>query len=141
MHLALLEAEKSQGDIPVGAVLVSEKDDLLAAAHNRREMMSDPTAHAELEVLRAASSRLGDWRLSGTTLFVTLEPCVMCAGAIVESRVSRVVFGAWREGLGAAGSLYDILRDGRLGSPVEVIPGIRGEQAAALLTQYFAKLR
>ena len=141
MHLALLEAEKSQDDVPVGAVLVSKKGDLLAAAHNRREVNSDPTAHAELEVLRGAASRLGDWRLSGTTLFVTLEPCVMCAGAIVESRVSRVVFGAWRERHGAAGSLYDILRDGRLGPPVEVIPEIRAERAATLLTQYFDKLR
>lgn len=141
MHLALLEAEKSQDDVPVGAVIVSNEGEVLASAHNRREMKSDPTAHAELEVLRMASSIMGDWRLSGTTLFITLEPCVMCAGAIMEARVSRVVFGAWREGQGAAGSLYDILRDGRLGSPVEVIPGIRAESAAALLSRYFDKLR
>lgn len=141
MQLALLQAENSRNEVPVGAVLVSAKGELLAAAHNLREAKSDPTSHAEIEVLRTAARALGDWRLWGSTLFVTLEPCVMCAGAIVEAKVERVVFGAWREGLGAAGSLYDILRDGRLGTPIEVVPGVLSSRAGEILSQYFDKLR
>ncbi len=128
-------------EVPVGAVLVSPSGQVLASAHNQRERKSDPTSHAEIEVIRSAASALRDWRLEETTLYVTLEPCVMCAGAIVAARIPRVVFGAWDERAGAAGSIYDILRDARLGTPVEVVPGVLEPECTALLKQFFASRR
>lgn len=141
MHLALAEAKAAGDEVPVGAVLVSDEGEVLARAHNLRELNSDPTSHAEIEVIRLAGERLKDWRLENSTLFVTLEPCVMCAGAIVGSRIPRVVFGAWDERLGAAGSVYDILRDSRLGKPVEVIPGVLEVECTVLLKEFFASRR
>lgn len=141
MLQAIAEASQSGSDVPVGAVLVGPSGEILARAHNRKEELSDPTSHAEIEVIRGATSKLGDWRLENCTLVVTLEPCVMCAGAIVAARIPRVVFGAWDERVGAAGSIYDILRDSRLGRPVEVVPSVLEEQCQALLRNFFAEKR
>lgn len=141
MRQALLLAEQSGDEVPVGAVLVSTSGEVLASAHNLREAKSDPTSHAEIEVIRKAASDLADWRLENTTLFVTLEPCVMCAGAIVAARIPRVVFGAWDERVGAAGSIYDVLRDSRLGKPVEVIPGVLEQECSSLLKAFFEAKR
>lgn len=141
MHLALAEARKSGTDVPVGAVLVTGSGEVVAASHNQKEISHDPSSHAEIEVLRAAGSALGSWRLDELTLVVTLEPCVMCAGAIVAARIPRVVFGAFDERVGAAGSLYDVLRDPRLGKPVEVISGVLEQECSALLAEFFAAKR
>jgi tRNA(adenine34) deaminase len=139
MLAALASARKAltSGDVPVGAVLISESGDVLAVGRNERELHNDPTAHAEIVALRAAARNRGDWQLPGTTLVVTLEPCVMCAGAILAARVDRVVFGAWDEKAGAAGSVYDVLRDRRLNHRVEVFAGVRAAECAALLTDFF----
>lgn len=141
MHIALQVAAQSGDEVPVGAVLVSSSGEVLATAHNLREAKADPTSHAEIEVIRKAASDLSDWRLENTTLFVTLEPCVMCAGAIVAARIPRVVFGAWDERVGAAGSIYDVLRDSRLGKPVEVIPGVLEAESSELLKAFFEAKR
>jgi tRNA(adenine34) deaminase len=141
MHLALAEAKAAGEEVPVGAVLVSDEGEMLARAHNLRELKSDATSHAEMEVIRQAGERVRDWRLENATLFVTLEPCVMCAGAIVAARIPRVVFGAWDDRVGAAGSTYDILRDTRLGKPVEVISGILEAESTAILKEFFASRR
>lgn len=141
MHLALEEARKSGDEVPVGAVLVDSLGNVLASAHNLREQKNDPTSHAEIEVMRAAGAILHDWRLENTTLFVTLEPCVMCAGAIVAARIPRVVFGAWDSQVGASGSAYDILRDKRLGRPVEVHAGVLGAECGQLIQSFFAQKR
>ena len=141
MHIALQTAAQSGDEVPVGAVLVSANGEVLAVAHNLREAKNDPTSHAEIEVIRKASADLSDWRLEDTTLFVTLEPCVMCAGAIVAARIPRVVFGPWDERVGAAGSIYDVLRDSRLGKPVEVIPGVLEAECSALLKSFFEAKR
>ncbi|WP_264785714.1 tRNA adenosine(34) deaminase TadA [Aquiluna sp. KACHI24] len=141
MHIALEEAKAAGEEVPVGAVLVSDAGEVLASAHNQRESKSDPTSHAEIEVIRHAGDAAKDWRLENSTLFVTLEPCVMCAGAIVAARIPRVVFGAWDERVGAAGSVYDILRDPRLGKPVEVVAGILESECTAVLKEFFASRR
>jgi len=138
MRLALAEAEQAPAtrDVPVGAVVVRDGV-VIAARRNERELSGDPTAHAEVLALRDAAVAIGDWRLTGCTLVVTLEPCVMCAGAIVSARVPTVVFGAWDEKAGAAGSLYDVLRDRRLNHRVEVFPGVEAEASARLLLEFF----
>jgi tRNA(adenine34) deaminase len=143
MRVALAEAELAlgSGDVPVGAVLLDADGSVLAHAHNEREAVGDPTAHAEVLAIRRAAEVRGDWRLEGTTLVVTLEPCVMCAGAILAARIPRVVFGAWDEKAGAAGSVHDLLRDRRLPHRVEVTTGLLGEESAALLTRFFAERR
>ena len=141
MHLSLEQARLAGDEVPVGAVLVDQAGQVLASGHNLREQKNDPTSHAEIEVIRSAAAALGDWRLDNCTLFVTLEPCVMCAGAIVAARIPRVVFGAWDEKVGAAGSAYDILRDARLGSPVEVIPGVLEDQCSKVLKDFFESKR
>jgi tRNA(adenine34) deaminase len=128
-------------EIPVGAVLLDPAGTVIASAHNAREATADPTAHAEVLVLRAAGAALGSWQLSGCTLAVTLEPCTMCAGAIVLARVARVVFGAWDPKAGAAGSLWDVLRDRRLNHRPEVVGGVRAAECAALLDRFFAAKR
>jgi tRNA(adenine34) deaminase len=141
MHLAIQEAQKSGIDVPVGAVIVSGVGEILAVGHNQKEANSDASSHAEIEAIRAAGEKLGTWRLEDCTLVVTLEPCVMCAGAIVASRIQGVVFGAWDNKVGAAGSLYDILRDPRLGNPVEVVGGVLGQECSALLAKFFEARR
>ena len=125
------------GDVPVAAFVIDADGALIGSGRNERELRQDPTAHAEVLALREAATARGDWRLENTTLVVTLEPCVMCAGAIVAARVPRVVFGAWDEKAGAAGSVYDILRDRRLNHRVEVFAGVEAEECSSLLTEFF----
>lgn len=139
MGLALAEARRAPetGDVPIGAVVLGPDGGVLGAGRNEREAHGDPTAHAEVVAIREAAARLGSWRLDGCTLVVTLEPCTMCAGAIVLARVPRVVFGAWDEKAGAAGSVFDMLRERRLNHWVEVFPGVREEECAALLRDFF----
>ena len=142
MRRALAEAERclAHGDVPIGAV-VSRVDEVLAAAGNERELAGDPTAHAEILALRAAANAIGSWRLEGCTLTVTLEPCAMCAGAIVLARLDRVVFGAWDDKAGMAGSVADLLRHARLNHRPEVRGGVRAEDAAKRLQSFFALTR
>ncbi|WP_328458291.1 tRNA adenosine(34) deaminase TadA [Streptomyces sp. NBC_00386] len=140
MRLALDEARLAVqgGDVPVGAVVLSpDGTTVLAAGYNEREATGDPTAHAEVLALRRAAARLGEWRLSGCTLVVTLEPCTMCAGALVQSRVERVVYGARDEKAGATGSVWDVVRDRRLNHRPEVVEGVLAEECATLLTDFF----
>jgi tRNA(adenine34) deaminase len=125
------------GDVPVGAVVLAPDGVPLAGGPNQREALSDPTGHAEIVALRAAGDALGSWRLDGCTLVVTLEPCTMCAGAIVLARVARVVFGAWDPKAGAAGSTRDVLRDARLNHRVEVVGGVLEDECGALLRTFF----
>jgi tRNA(adenine34) deaminase len=144
MRAALVEAQIAMDvsdDVPVGAVIVNEQGEIIARGRNVRELSGDPTAHAEILAIREAAAKLGDWRLNGLTLVVTLEPCVMCAGAIQAARISRVVFGAWDEKVGASGSLYDLVRDKRLGTEIEVIPEILLEETSDQLKEFFAKKR
>ncbi|MBL1068198.1 tRNA adenosine(34) deaminase TadA [Streptomyces sp. 7-21] len=138
--LAQAEAARATADVPVGAVVLGPGGPVgepLATGRNEREATGDPTAHAEVLALRAAARRLGEWRLAGCTLVVTLEPCTMCAGASVLSRVDRVVYGAADAKAGAAGSLWDVLRDRRLNHRPEVIGGVLADDCAALLTSFF----
>jgi len=143
MGEALLEADLAplHGDVPVGCVILDEHGVELARDHNRREERADPTAHAELLALRAAAAKLGHWRLERSTAFVTLEPCPMCAGALVNARVGRVVYGARDPKAGALHSLFEIGRDPRLNHRFEVVPGVLAEEGAARLKAFFAKLR
>jgi len=143
MREALDEARATSdtGDVPVGAVVVGANGVLLGRGRNAREGTGDPTAHAELLALRAAASALGQWRLSGCTLFCTLEPCTMCAGALLLARVDRLVFGAWDPKAGAAGSVRDVVRDSRLNHRLEVVPGVLEPECSALLRDYFSRHR
>jgi tRNA(adenine34) deaminase len=129
------------GDVPVGAVVVSSSGVVIGEGRNEREVLGDPTAHAEVLALRQAASALGSWRLEGCTLVVTLEPCPMCAGALMLSRVSRLVLGAWDPKLGATGSVWDIVRDRRATHHVEVVGGVREEECSRLLLDFFAAHR
>ncbi|MGI8983019.1 MAG: nucleoside deaminase [Acidimicrobiales bacterium] len=142
MAIALEEARRAgeAGEIPVGAVLLVDGA-VVSRAGNRRERDSDPTAHAEILALRAAAAASGSWRLSGATLVVTLEPCPMCAGALVAARVERLVFGAANSDNGACGTLYNLCSDPRLNHEVSVVPGVQAEAAGALLTDFFAPRR
>jgi tRNA(adenine34) deaminase len=139
MRLALEQARiaAGHGDVPVGAVVIDEAGRVLAAAGNEREIRHDPTAHAELLALREASRRLRSWRLSGLTLVVTLEPCTMCAGALVLARVARLVFGAFDPKAGAVSSLFDVVRDPRLNHRVDVRSGVLEAECSALLKGFF----
>ena len=144
MTVALGEAVRAleTGDVPVGAIVVDSEGAVVGSGRNEREATGDPTAHAEIVALRDAATNSGSWNLSGHTLVVTLEPCVMCAGAILNSRIERVVFGAWDDKAGAAGSVFDLLRDRSLPIRVdEVVGGVLGEECAALLTGFFGELR
>jgi tRNA(adenine34) deaminase len=143
MRLALGEARQAleTGDVPVGAVVVSAAGTVLGRGRNAREAGGDPTAHAEMVALREAAAAVGGWRLSGCTLVVTLEPCTMCAGALVLARVERLVFGAADPKGGAAGSLWDVVRDRRLNHRPEVVSGVRAEEAADLLRGFFQRSR
>lgn len=143
MRLALEVAARAPtwGDVPVGAVVTTADGEVLATAANERERSGDPTAHAELLALRRAAVRAGSWRLSGTTLTVTLEPCTMCAGGLVLARVARCVFAAEDPKAGAAGSLWDVLRDRRLNHRVEVVGGVLADDAGVLLREFFATHR
>ena len=139
MRLALDEAAlaPAHGDVPVGAVVLGGSGEVLGTGHNDREGRGDPTAHAEVLALRAAAVSVGSWRLAGCTLVVTLEPCTMCAGAAVLSRVDRVVYGAVDPKAGAAGSLWDVLRDRRLNHRPEVVSGVLAKECGAVLVDFF----
>ena len=143
MRAALAQARLAftSDDVPVGAVLLDADGTVLAHARNERELLGDPTAHAEVLAIRRGAEVRGDWRLDDTTLVVTLEPCVLCAGAILQARIPRLVFGAWDEKAGAVGSVYDVLRDRRLPHRVEVVTGVLADESAALLAEFFAERR
>ena len=141
MIQALQLARQSGTEVPVGAMLMSAAGKIIASAVNDREASQDPTGHAEILALRAGGQVIGDWRLEGCTLIVTLEPCVMCSGAILEARISRVIFGAYDLRKGAAGSAYDLLRDARLGSGLEVIGGVLETECSELLSDFFGEQR
>jgi tRNA(adenine34) deaminase len=140
MRLALEQAARAadHGDVPIGAVLLSPSGEVVAAAGNRREVDADPTAHAEVLVLREAARTAGNWRLVGCTLVVTLEPCTMCAGALVLARVARLVFGAYDPKAGAVASLFDVVRDPRLNHRVDVRGGVLEAECGGLLSDFFA---
>lgn len=142
MGAALAQAARAEalGDVPVGAVIVREGE-IVAAAHNRRVVDRDPTAHAEMLAIRAAAEAIGDWRLTGCTLVVTLEPCCMCAGAIVLARLDRLLYGAPDPKAGAVETLFRLCTDGRLNHQVEVIGGVRAEECGRLLTAFFRRQR
>lgn len=139
--LALAGEASAADEIPVGAVVVDSAGRIIAEGRNAREETHDPTGHAEVEALRRAAASVGSWNLEGHTLVVTLEPCLMCAGAILQARIGRVVFGAWDDKAGAAGSMYDVLRDRRLPYRAEVVGGVEAEAATALLRDFFARKR
>lgn len=147
MRLAIAEAvaaasaDAGRADVPVGAVLVGPDGAVLATGRNERELHDDPTAHAEIVAMRAAATARGDWHLDDCTLVVTLEPCPMCAGAILAARIPRVVFGAWDDKAGAAGSVLDVLRERRLPRRSEVVAGVLEAECAALLTDFFGERR
>jgi tRNA(adenine34) deaminase len=149
MQAALDEAREagSHGDVPIGAVVTDASGKIIGRGHNQRELHGDPTGHAEIVALRSAAAELASrgmadgWRLEGCTLTVTLEPCAMCAGAIVLARIPRVVFGAWDPKAGAAGSVFDVLREPRLNHWVQVYPGVREAECGGLLRQFFAEHR
>jgi tRNA(adenine34) deaminase len=135
--LDLASAAIGWGDVPIGAVVLDAAGEVIGEGSNVRERVGDPTGHAELVALREAAAALGEWRLTGCTLVVTLEPCTMCAGALVLARVDRVVFGAYDEKAGAVGSLWDVVRDRRLNHRPEVIGGVLAEESTALLDEFF----
>ena len=143
LRRALDEARAAgdSGEVPLGAVVVDASGTVIGVGRNEREATNDPTSHAEVVALRAAGAALGDWRLEGCTLAVTLEPCPMCAGAAWLARVDRVVFGAWNPDYGAAGSLWDVLRDGRLNHRPEVVAGVLADECQTLVAQFFADRR
>lgn len=143
MRAALAEAELTQpsADVPVGCVVVDAAGAVVGRGYNRREADGDPTAHAEMIALREAAAARDSWRLDGCTLVVTLEPCTMCAGALVLARVDRLVFGAWNTELGAVGTLWDVVRDRRLNHRPEVVGGVLADECAALLEQFFGSRR
>ena len=139
--LALAQAARAGGDVPVGAVVTDAAGTVIGEGRNLREVDHDPTAHAEIVAIRAAAAVAGTWHLENTTLVVTLEPCTMCAGAILQARIPRVVFGAWDEKAGAVGSVHDVLRDRRLPHRVEVTAGVLEAESAALLKEFFQARR
>ena len=143
MELALNEAKKAGqiGEVPVGAILVSENGEILSAAHNQTIKLADPTAHAEILTLRKAALEINNYRLLKTTLYVTVEPCIMCMGAIVHARISRVVFGAPDPKWGAAGSLYNFAADDRLNHRVDIITGVCAEDCRRLMQDFFLSKR
>lgn len=143
MELALAEAEAAfqSNEVPVGAVIVSRDVGILAQAHNQREQLQDPTAHAEMIAMTQAAAALRSWRLEGCILYVTLEPCPMCAGAIVQARLPMVVYGAADPKAGACGSLYQIVQDTRLNHRANVVPGVLADRCAAILTEFFMQKR
>lgn len=143
MDLALAEARAAlaSDDVPVGAVVLGPDGAVVGRGRNTRQAEGDPTGHAEVVALRQAAATLGRWRLEGCTLVVTLEPCLMCAGAVIQARVPRLVLGAWDEKAGACGSQWDVVRDRRSLHRVEVVPGVRAAEAADLLREFFASQR
>ena len=142
MGKAIAQARKAEavGEVPIGAVIVKDGA-VIARGHNLRESRQDPAAHAEMIAIRKAAKKLASWRLTGATLYVTLEPCTMCMGAVILSRLDKVVFGSYDPKGGAAGSLFDLSNDKRLNHSVALTPGVRGDETSALLSNFFAALR
>ncbi len=142
MRMALEEAARAPvvGEVPIAALIVHDGQ-VLAQTHNYRELWQDPTAHAEVIAIRAAAAALGTWRLTGTTLYVTVEPCAMCIGAIILARIPRVVFGAWDPKGGACGSVFDLTNEPHLNHRIEIVGGLLEEESQALLQQFFRQLR
>jgi len=139
--LVIARVALDAGDVPVGAVVVDGAGAVLGSGHNTRERDGDPTGHAEVGAIRAAARRIGQWRLDGCTLVVTLEPCTMCAGAVTQARLERLVFGAYDPKAGAVGSLWDVVRDRRLPHRAEVVGGVRAGESSELLRTFFAQRR
>ena len=139
--LSLARVAADKGDVPVGAIVVNDAGEILGTGQNLREQNNDPTAHAEIVALRNASEKFGSWRLDDLTIVVTLEPCAMCAGAILQSRVKRLVFAAWDEKAGAVGSVMDVIRDPRALTKVEVITGIMEKECSEVLKDFFNSKR
>jgi tRNA(adenine34) deaminase len=139
--ISFAQEVKSSGDVPVGALIVNEAGEIVSLGKNEREKDNDPTAHAEILAIKRAGEKLGSWRLDDLTLVVTLEPCVMCAGAILQSRLKRLIFGAFDQKAGAVGSSLDVIRDVRALSKVEVVSGVLEDECAKLLTDFFATKR
>jgi len=139
--LAVAQNAGASGDVPVGAMIINSSGEIVSTGHNERELLSDPTAHAEIVAIRRAAEKVGEWRLENHTIVVTLEPCPMCAGAIAQSRISTVIFGAWDEKAGAVGSVWDLLRDPRALNKVEVRGGILAEECSAMLKEFIQGVR
>ena len=139
--ISIAKSALISSDVPIGAIVVDENGNLLGTGANRRELDKDPSAHAEIVAMREAAKKLNNWRLDGCTIVVTLEPCAMCAGAIAQSRVSRLIFGAWDEKAGAVGSVWDVLRDPRSPHRTEVISGVAEEECTQLLGEFFKEQR
>ena len=135
--LSLAKIAADNGDVPVGAIVVNEAGEILGTGQNLREQSNDPTAHAEVIAIRQAGEKIGSWRLDDLTIVVTLEPCAMCAGAIAQSRIKRLVFGAWDEKAGAVGSVMDVIRDPRALTKVEVVTGIMEKECSEVLSNFF----
>ena len=143
MRVAIAAARKSLAsqDFPIGAAVFNKEGELIATGHNERELKNDPTAHAEIVAIRNAATKIGDWKLVDHTLVVTLEPCAMCAGAIAQSRLQTVVFGAWDEKAGAVGSMWDLLRDPRSTFRTEVRAGVLADECGELITSFIQEVR
>ena len=139
--LAVAHNANPSGDVPVGAIILNKNGEIIATGHNERELHNDPTAHAEIVAIRRAVDQLGQWRLEDHTIVVTLEPCPMCAGAIAQSRISTLVFGAWDEKGGAVGSVWDVIRDPRALNKVEVRGGVLAEECSAALKEFIQGVR
>jgi tRNA(adenine34) deaminase len=139
--LEVAQNASASGDVPVGALIVNAAGEIVATGHNERELHNDPTAHAEIVAIRRATEKIGEWRLENHTIVVTLEPCPMCAGAIAQSRISTVIFGAWDEKAGAVGSVWDLLRDPRSLNKVQVRAGVLADDCAALLKEFIQEVR
>jgi len=135
--LSLAKVAADKGDVPIGAIVVNEAGEILGTGQNLREQSNDPTAHAEVIAIRQAAEKIGSWRLDDLTIVVTLEPCAMCAGAIAQSRIKRLVFGAWDEKAGAVGSVMDVIRDPRALTKVEVVAGIMEKECSEVLSNFF----
>ena len=135
--LSLAKVAGDSGDVPVGAIVVNESGEILGSGQNLREKNNDPSAHAEIVAMRQAAEKIGSWRLDDLTMVVTLEPCAMCAGAIAQSRIRRLVFGAWDEKAGAVGSVMDVIRDPRALTKVEVVTGIMEKECSEILSNFF----
>ena len=139
--LSVAQQASASGDVPVGAVIVNSAGEIVATGHNERELNNDPTAHAEIVAIRKAALSLGEWRLENHTIVVTLEPCPMCAGAIAQSRISTLVFGAWDDKAGAVGSVWDLIRDPRALNKAEVRGGVLADECSAVLKEFIQGVR
>jgi len=139
--LSLAKVAADNGDVPVGAIVVNEAGEILGTGQNLREQSNDPTAHAEVVAIRQAAEKIGSWRLDDLTLVVTLEPCAMCAGTVLQARLKRLIFGSYNEKFGSVGSTFDLIRDSRFGKKTEIYSGILEAECTEVLQNYFSKIR